>query len=197
MTAPPAEFKRQLRRQFRTILASLTPEVRRVASAEACRLLLQQSAWRQAGTILIYSPRAEELDVRDVARAALESRKSLGLLGFQPIEGCYAARQIRDWPGDLAPGHRGILEPRAHCPALDMKRLDFVLVPGLGFSPDGCRLGSGKGYYDRVLAQIRGFKCGVAFDQQVVDEIPTEPHDVRLDCILTPTRWLPVSRARC
>jgi 5-formyltetrahydrofolate cyclo-ligase len=75
-----------------------------------------------------------------------------------------------------------------------MNRLDFALVPGLGFTTDGRRLGRGKGYYDRVLAQVRGFKCGVAFDQQIVDEIPAEPHDAQLDCILTPTRWCRVTR---
>jgi 5-formyltetrahydrofolate cyclo-ligase len=55
---------------------------------------------------------------------------------------------------------------------------------------DGRRLGRGKGYYDRLLAAVRGAKCGVAFDQQVVSEIPVEPHDILMNFTLTPTRWL-------
>jgi 5-formyltetrahydrofolate cyclo-ligase len=71
-----------------------------------------------------------------------------------------------------------------------MNRLDLILVPGLAFDLNGRRLGKGKGYYDRLLAGVSGIKCGVAFDEQVVSEVPAGPHDVRVNCILTPTRWL-------
>jgi 5-formyltetrahydrofolate cyclo-ligase len=64
------------------------------------------------------------------------------------------------------------------------------LVPGLAFDPSGRRLGRGKGFYDRLLAMVRGRKCGIAFEEQVVPEIPVEPHDIRLDCLLTPRRWM-------
>ncbi|MEO7298989.1 MAG: 5-formyltetrahydrofolate cyclo-ligase, partial [Verrucomicrobiota bacterium] len=58
------------------------------------------------------------------------------------------------------------------------------------FDLTGRRLGRGKGFYDRLLAEIPGTKCGVCFDEQIVEEIPTESHDVRMDYVLTPTRWL-------
>jgi 5-formyltetrahydrofolate cyclo-ligase len=100
-------------------------------------------------------------------------------------------------PGtDLQPGAFGISEPAPGCEVVDLKTLDLVLVPGVGFALNGFRLGRGKGHFDRLLAQIPGFKCGVAFDWQVAVEIPTEPHDVQLNCILTPTRWHPVDAAR-
>ena len=88
-------------------------------------------------------------------------------------------------------------EPREHCAALALNRLDFVLVPGVAFDLDGRRLGRGKGYYDRLLATVTGAACGVAFDRQIVPRVPSEPHDARLNCILTPTRWqLVTGRAR-
>ena len=68
-------------------------------------------------------------------------------------------------------------------------RLDLALVPGIGFTLDGGRLGRGKGYYDRLLAEVPVMKCGVAFECQIADEFPLESHDVQLNCILTPTRW--------
>jgi 5-formyltetrahydrofolate cyclo-ligase len=70
--------------------------------------------------------------------------------------------------------------------------LDFILVPGVAFDLSGRRLGRGKGYYDRLLKQTRGTTCGVAFDEQIVGEIPVEPHDLNVNCILTPTRWIEV-----
>ncbi|MBP9903534.1 MAG: 5-formyltetrahydrofolate cyclo-ligase, partial [Verrucomicrobia bacterium] len=71
-----------------------------------------------------------------------------------------------------------------------LNRLDLVLVPGVAFDPRGGRLGRGQGYYDRLLAGVRGTKCGVAFDEQIVDAVPVGPLDIRLNCILTPTRWI-------
>jgi 5-formyltetrahydrofolate cyclo-ligase len=68
--------------------------------------------------------------------------------------------------------------------------VDLILVPGLAFDLRGRRLGRGKGYYDQLLRGLRGITCGVAFDQQIVAEIPVEPHDVRVNCVLTPTRWI-------
>ncbi|MEY2466031.1 MAG: 5-formyltetrahydrofolate cyclo-ligase, partial [Verrucomicrobiota bacterium] len=71
-----------------------------------------------------------------------------------------------------------------------IKPLDLILVPGVAFELHGRRLGRGKGFYDRLLADMRGTTCGVAFDEQIVAEIPVEPHDVHLDYLLTPTRWI-------
>jgi 5-formyltetrahydrofolate cyclo-ligase len=59
----------------------------------------------------------------------------------------------------------------------------------------GRRLGRGAGYYDRILEKVPGFTCGIAFDEQISGELPVEPHDVLVDCILTPTRLL-LSRTR-
>jgi 5-formyltetrahydrofolate cyclo-ligase len=72
-----------------------------------------------------------------------------------------------------------------------------VLTPGIAFDALGRRLGRGRGFYDRLLAQTTGTRCGVAFDQQVVDVVPVETHDVVLNCILTPTRWLNVAGPAC
>jgi 5-formyltetrahydrofolate cyclo-ligase len=69
----------------------------------------------------------------------------------------------------------------------DPTAVDVVIVPGVAFTPDGARLGQGGGWYDRFLAEVRP-ECtsiGVGFDPQVVDVLPTEPHDIRLDCVVT------------
>ncbi len=66
---------------------------------------------------------------------------------------------------------------------------DVVLVPGLAFTPGGQRLGQGGGWYDRFLIDVRG-DCetvGVCFREQLVDELPTEPHDVAVDRVVTDT----------
>jgi 5-formyltetrahydrofolate cyclo-ligase len=69
----------------------------------------------------------------------------------------------------------------------DPTAVDVVIVPGVAFAPDGARLGQGGGWYDRFLASVRPdcTSIGVGFDPQVVEVLPTEPHDIRLDSIVT------------
>ncbi len=97
----------------------------------------------------------------------------------------YSEREVRL-------GYFGIREPVASCEEITFNRLSLVLVPGLAFDPHGRRLGRGRGYYDRLLANVRSVTCGVAFDGQLVPEVPADAHDVRLNCVLTPTRWMVV-----
>ena len=105
-------------------------------------------------------------------------------------EGFYVACEIKDPEKDLLVGRFGIREPETSCGEIELNRLDFTLVPGVAFDLQGRRLGRGKGFYDRMLAAVRGTTCGVAFDEQIVEEVPVEPHDTRVNCILTPTRWI-------
>lgn len=72
----------------------------------------------------------------------------------------------------------GIREPTGA--SVDPESIDLIIVPGVAFTIDGCRLGHGKAYYDRFLPSTRGFTVGACFREQLVDELPTEPHDVRL-----------------
>ena len=102
----------------------------------------------------------------------------------------YEAAEVLDPTTDLELGHFGIREPRSQCARFSSDWLDLILAPGIAFDPQGRRLGRGKGYYDQLLGALRGTRCGVAFDQQIVDEIPMAPHDMTLHCILTPTRWV-------
>ena len=189
MSTDAALQKRVLRRELRRVLRSISPEVRQVASRRAWLLLSAQTAWQQARTVFLYWSQSSELDTRPMIESALQAHKTLALPRFNPAAGLYEPVQVRDLAADLRPGLLGILEPQAHCPPVDAIRLDFSLVPGLGFALNGRRLGRGKGYYDRMLARVGGLKCGVAFDEQVVEGIPREPHDVCVDCLLTPARW--------
>jgi 5-formyltetrahydrofolate cyclo-ligase len=158
-------------------------------SAQARIRLEQQSAWKAARTILFYAPLPDELDIWPCLATALLAGKQAYLPRLDPLKKAYFAHCVTDPEKDVAIAPFGIREPGGHCPELPLNQLDFVLVPGVAFDPHGHRLGRGRGYYDRILAAVRGQTCGVAFDEQIVDEIPVEPHDVTVNCILTPSRW--------
>jgi 5-formyltetrahydrofolate cyclo-ligase len=188
--ADVAPAKAALRRQIRQRLKALLPGEREQASASACERLVQQEVWAKARSVLCYAAMAEELDIGALIDHGLAAAKVVALPQFDPAAGIYRACQITTPLSALAVGHFGIVEPGAHCASFALKQLDLILVPGLAFDLSGHRLGRGRGYYDRLLADTPAIKCGVAFDEQVQSQIPVETHDVLLDCILTPTRWL-------
>jgi 5-formyltetrahydrofolate cyclo-ligase len=193
MNSEPALEKRELRQKLRAFLKTLPDTEGRAASLRACALLRQQSVWKSACAVLFYAPLAGEIDLFPMLEEGLRAGKAIALPRFIRETGAYDAFQIRDAAGDCAPGKFGISEPTAQCAPFPLKRLDLVLAPGVGFDVTGLRLGRGQGFYDRLLARIHGIKCGVAFDQQIVELIPGEKHDVRMNCILTPTHWLKIS----
>ena len=94
---------------------------------------------------------------------------------------------------ELMPGSFGIQEPDpARVPARALPIGTLILVPGVGFTATGDRLGQGKGYYDRVLAgPDLGPAIGVCYSCQLVPELPVEVHDRRLAGVIAGGRWLP------
>jgi 5-formyltetrahydrofolate cyclo-ligase len=188
--------KAAMRRHLRELLNGLTT-AERIAGSEKIRdIVLASPWWQRAQNVLLYVPLPDEIDVRLLWPAALTSNKTLCLPRFNPEKEAYDACQLVDPGVDLVHGRFGVPEPGINGLTIPLNQLDVALVPGVGFTPDGHRLGRGRGYYDRLLAGVRGLKCGVAFDLQVVDSLPFEPHDVCLDCLLTPTRKLSAERAQ-
>ncbi|OYV04807.1 MAG: 5-formyltetrahydrofolate cyclo-ligase [Verrucomicrobiales bacterium VVV1] len=90
---------------------------------------------------------------------------------------------------ELITGAFGIREPRADSPLVAIPEIDVFLCPGLAFDLLGNRLGRGRGFYDRMLEMARpdALKLGVCFPFQLVDDTFLEPHDIRMDGLITPS----------
>jgi 5-formyltetrahydrofolate cyclo-ligase len=189
MTTPILEAKAALRGKIRERLRWITPERRVVESAQICARLKAADLWRTAGAILFFAPLPDEPDLWPLLELALKENKLVALPCFDAASREYFIQQVRDPVRDVLPGAFGIREPGTHCPVCPLNRLDLTLVPGVAFDSGGRRLGRGKGFYDRLLVLAGGVTCGVAFDEQIVAEVPVSPHDVTLTRILTPTRW--------
>ncbi len=94
--------------------------------------------------------------------------------------------QLRDYEGDesLLDGPYHIKEPVLRS-AFRPEDIDVVLVPGVAFTADGKRLGRGGGYYDRFLPEAKkAWKIGVAFPFQLLDDVPTDTYDQRVDDVI-------------
>ncbi|NQX03040.1 5-formyltetrahydrofolate cyclo-ligase [bacterium] len=148
-------------------------------SQPACAALHQWLLDRPAlRTIAIYSPLPGEVDLSGV----LPDHPRLTWL-FPKIVG----HHLSFHPGhDLVPGTLGILEPAAGTPEVALREIDAFICPGLAFDDHHHRLGRGRGFYDRLLAQARpdSLKVGICFPFQRVPDTFPEPHDVRMDEVL-------------
>ena len=182
------DLKLGLRRTVRERLSHMSGAQRDAGAELARKQLEKQGAWKDARTILFYAPLPGELDIWPLLPDALQAGKEVFLPRFDPESKGYVAHCVKSPETDLEDGQFGIREPKARCAQLPLNRLDFVLVPGIAFDLHGRRLGRGRGYYDQILAVVRGKTCGVAFDEQIVAEVPVEPHDIIVHCILTPSR---------
>ena len=95
--------------------------------------------------------------------------------------------ELRHYTGrhDLQPGAYGIMEPVGR-PFTEYKQIDVAIIPGMAFDREGHRLGRGKGYYDRFLSRVPNiYKIGLCFSWQLVDSVPTDEHDIRMDETVT------------
>ena len=162
------------------------PQAERAADAEAVAAgLLRGLAGMR--TLAAYVPDAEEPGHGRLP-AAFTQLGARVLLPVVPAEGAELGWAVDT--GRLAPGRFGLLEPVGHrLGATAVGTADVVVVPALAVSRDGVRLGRGRGYYDRALRHVRpgAVLVAVVFDDELLDELPAEPHDVRVTAVVTPS----------
>ena len=136
----------------------------------------------------LYSANADEAPASGYARFFHERGHPIALPAFADDEAPMQFREHTDPFGqsDLEQGPFGIRQPAKSAAGIVP---DVLFVPLIGFTADGDRLGQGGGHYDRWLAEHPGrMAIGLAWDVQLRDALPTEPHDIALDAIVTPTR---------
>lgn len=180
--------KNELRVKIRAAVKNLPPDKRKSDSEKICARLNAQPFFQTARSILFFASLPEEPDLWPLLNETLAGKKMIALPCFDADAEVYQPRRVMDLHVEILSGKFGIREPVEDCMAIPPDDLDVVLVPGVAFGLDGHRLGRGKGYYDRLLQNFSGTKAGIAFDEQIVDVVPSEPNDVRMTTVLTPTR---------
>jgi 5-formyltetrahydrofolate cyclo-ligase len=179
--------KRQLRQLLLARRAALPAAVREEFSRRIACHLLALPEYHNADLVMAYADFRGEVPTRDLIARALAEGKRVALPRTDPGRRRLLPVEIGDPDGDLVPGAYGILEPGAGCRPVDARELDLVLVPGVGFTCGGQRLGYGGGYYDRFLARLRpdAVTVGLAYGVQLMDELPAGPHDRKVDMVIT------------
>jgi len=190
--------KQIIRKQLLALREQLPADMRATHSAAINDRLLQLPEYRQAGIVLGYMNFGAEFASELWVRRVLAEGKKLALPRVNHHTNQLDLYLVED-PGDqLAAGLWGIREPIVErCEQLvRLNEVEFALLPGVAFTRDGARLGYGRGFYDKLLARmpIRPALVAAAFELQIVQQIPQEPTDVKVEWIITERETIACSK---
>lgn len=193
---PPdrAQAKAALRARFRAARAGLAPNAYAAHSAALCARIAALPEIEQARTVHVYWPLLErrEVDTRPLIHRLVANGKRVVLPVVAAFEHAPILRHVTfAGEGRMRANRWGILEPHG-TPEVDPSALDAVVVPALGAGRDGHRVGYGRGFYDAFLASVSAPAIGAVYANCLVETVPAEAHDVRLNVIVTEREvWRP------
>lgn len=171
--------KKQLRKELIAKRKKMTDEEFSKKSLHICNRLLNNSQYLKSKVIYCYYSVNKEVDLLPFIKQALEDGK---IIAFPKVKGqnidFFEVKSLEE----LEPGYFNIPEPPETTPA---PKGDLIIVPGVAFSKKGERLGYGGGFYDRFLEHHKVYTIGVAYDFQIMNSLPTEEHDRKLNEIIS------------
>jgi 5-formyltetrahydrofolate cyclo-ligase len=184
---PKPALRRLFRERRRQFVAGLTMPERESLYADLARMAAPVVAgFSRIGS---YAATGDEID-------AVQIEHGFAAVAFPRIDGATISFHQAAWR-DLVPGPMSIPQPRPDAPRVVP---DLLLVPLLAVTPAGVRLGQGKGYYDRAIADLRRTTplrtVALAWDVQIADALPADPWDAPVDFVATPTRLFDCARLR-
>lgn len=174
-----------------TVLArrdAIPVQQRRSRSEAISQKVLALPEFAAAKVVMAYMSMGSEFDTRFLVDALLQRGAQLVLPRVDRATKMLALHAVRDLQHDLKSGVWGIREPDpARCEPVPLSQVDLILMPGAVFDRERRRLGYGGGFYDKMLAlpERRALTLAVAFDEQVVPSVPTEPHDIPVDILIS------------
>ena len=186
-------MKKRIREKLLKQRDSIPPELKSEKEFEIKDRLFSSDFFKNAQSILMYVSFRSEVDTREYLDDIIKLGKKLVLPLVDTRHKVLKLYEVKD-SNELKAGYMGIPEPGIlryrRCP---LKDIDLVIIPGTGFDPKGNRLGYGGGYYDKLLslesrelAEVDHITTvALAFEEQIGEKIPSEPHDIKVDMIVT------------
>lgn len=173
--------KRELRIWIKDLRKKLPAEYVKTASEAICSNLEKLPRFADSSVILFFWPLDGEVDLRPLIEKCFQNGKTVLL----PVVTGPSELELRRYcgPQGLVDGSFGVMEPVGQAWT---GNVGFIVAPGLAFDAAGARIGYGKGYYDHLLEKhAESFTAGVCFSRMIVESVPVEPHDKRMDLVVT------------
>ncbi len=196
-------LKKSLRAKLLRTRDSIPPELKARKETAIIKRLFALDVFQKAKSLLLYASFRSEVDTTGCLSDIIKLGKRLILPAVDSGRRELTLYEVQDI-SELTPGYMEIPEPGIReNRQVTLGDIDLIIVPGAGFDSEGNRLGYGGGYYDRLLGNEsgQGLKTGrrimtiaLAFEEQIIEKIPAEPHDIRVDMIITDKRLIYCSR---
>ncbi|MGM9937179.1 MAG: 5-formyltetrahydrofolate cyclo-ligase [Candidatus Ornithomonoglobus sp.] len=181
-----AAAKDEIRNEIKAKRRMLTRDEINEASGRITERILSLDCYKNADTVMSYISAFKEPGT-DVIILRLFADNKRVVVPISNTDTFTITPSYLTSPDKLIKGAYGIKEP-AECIKADISDIDLALIPGIAFDTKGARIGFGKGYYDRFLAAFKGIKVGICYDFQLLDYVPSSPHDIKMDIIITEKR---------
>jgi 5-formyltetrahydrofolate cyclo-ligase len=177
-------MKKKLRKEIIYKRKKLSKEENRKKSKKIKEILFGLPEFKNAKTVFFYISYNGEVFTHDMIRESF-LRKNVIVPISNIKDETLILSQLKSWD-ELTVGTYRILEPRIEkIRRIEPSEIDLIIVPGVAFDKSGNRLGHGKGYYDKLLQNTNAKTVGLAFEFQIVNEVPTESHDKAIDILIT------------
>ena len=196
MNNPQAE-KKAIRIQVIAARDAMPLDQRAAASSRVCESIITSTLYQNAKTVLAYASFGSELDTATLLERMLADKKNLVMPRVDEASQRLQLHRVRRLD-ELVAGVWGIREPGAALEIVLPNAIELIIGPGVAFDRAGYRIGYGKGLYDKLLsaANPASTRLSAAFECQIIDAVPNEAHDQRVDIIITPTQKILISHDR-
>jgi 5-formyltetrahydrofolate cyclo-ligase len=185
--------KTDMRKTMKDALASQSEEERKQKSRFITASLCNLPEYKGAKTILSYVSMAEEVSTLEFIKSSLSIGKTVIVPVVDNKTEILTFHEIRS-EDELAPGYKGIPEPKSCKCVFPHQKIDLAILPGLAFDEKGGRLGRGKGMFDKCIGELACPKIALSFDFQMVASVPAVSHDLPVDIVITEKRVIRASR---
>lgn len=180
--------KKKIRKNMKGILEGINELYYRNLSQKIAQQLFGLEEWKTANLIGVTVSNPPEVDTREIIKKAWEQGKEVAVPKCFPEDKSMQFRKISSFD-QLERVYFGLWEPIMNETAITgQEDIDLLIVPGLAYTKNGHRLGFGGGYYDRFLPYYNGPMLSLAFNGQVLPELPLEEHDIPVSKLVTPER---------
>lgn len=184
--------KKELRQKYRALRDSFGEEFIQKTSESACQNLININEFINADTVLLYHPTKNEISPLPLFELCLKMGKTVAFPVCKTENSTLIYKKISKLD-DLSPSTFGLLEPTEDCEEIHCSKNTICIVPALLFSREGHRIGYGKGFYDRFLANFEGTSVGFSYSLTLCDEIPEDKYDIPLNMIVTESEVLKIA----
>ncbi|WP_372679612.1 5-formyltetrahydrofolate cyclo-ligase [Desulfosarcina sp.] len=185
------EKKQEIRNGISTFFNSLASEVLEANTRVIENRLFEFANFLESKIVMLYVNTENEVATDAIIKRTYDFNKIVVLPAFDTAKFKMNLMKVDNPDKDLVVGPRGILEPNpARCKSVPLDSIDIAIVPGIAMDEKGGRIGSGDGYYDRVIPDLpmTTRKVGLVFEGQLIPQVPMESHDKHVDIIITEKR---------